>query len=59
MSKKMGRPLSDKPKSTQISVRFDSEGIELLTECCKETNMPKSHVLREGLELFADKFIRK
>lgn len=55
----MGRPLSDKPKSTQVSVRFDDEGIDLLTECCEKTNKPKSHVLREGLELFADKFIRK
>lgn len=59
MSTRMGRPLSDKPKSTQVSVRFDDEGIKLLTECCEKTNMPKSHILREGLELFADKFIRK
>lgn len=59
MSTRMGRPLSDKPKSTQVSVRFDDEGIKLLTECCEKTNMLKSHILREGLELFADKFIRK
>ena len=59
MSKKMGRPLSNKPKSTQVSVRFDEEGIDLLTKCCKKAKMPKSHVLREGLNLFADKFIRK
>lgn len=58
MSAKMGRPLSDKPKARQITIRLDEEGTRLLEKCCEETNQTKSQVLRKGLDLYSQQIIK-
>lgn len=59
MSKKMGRPLSDNPKTKQITIRLDEEGNQLLEKCCEITQESKSDVLRKGLDLYSQQIIKK
>lgn len=58
MSAKMGRPLSDKPKARQITIRLDEEGTLLLEKCCEKTNQTKSQILRKGLDLYSQQIIK-
>jgi len=58
MTAKIGRPLSDKPKTNQITIRLDDEGICLLEKCCDISKQSKSDVLRKGLDLYAQQFIK-
>lgn len=58
MSVKMGRPLSDNPKARQITIRLDNEGIRLLEKCCELTNLSKSEILRQGLDLYFQQLIK-
>lgn len=57
MSTKMGRPLSENPKSKQITIRLDSDGVDLLEKCCEKTNQTKSQVLRNGLDLYSQQIM--
>ena len=41
MSKKMWWPLSDNPKTRQITIRLDEEGSKLLEKCCKITQVSR------------------
>ncbi len=58
MTAKMGRPLSDKPKARQITIRLDEEGTALLEKCCDITKESKSEVLRKGLDLYSQQIIK-
>ena len=44
-NKKMGRP-TDNPKTTQFSVRFDSETLEILDDYCKRKNCSRPQGIR-------------
>jgi len=46
--KKLGRP-TDNPKSTQFSVRFDKETLEILDKYCKENAIPRPEGVREAV----------
>lgn len=51
MTAKMGRPLSENPKKTNVACRLNKDEIIILEECCKKLGMDKSSVLRYGLML--------
>lgn len=51
MSAKMGRPLSDNPKTTNVACRLNRDESIILEECCEKLKMDKSSVLRHGLYL--------
>lgn len=59
MSTKMGRPLSDNPKGKRIGVRLDENTLSTLERCCEELNQSKSDVIRAGINLVAEKIIKK
>lgn len=46
--KKMGRP-TDSPKTTQFSVRFDEETIEILDEYCNQENVSRPEGVRRAV----------
>lgn len=47
----MGRPKSDKPKSTQIGVRLDEETLKKLDENAEHFKETRVASLRRGIEL--------
>lgn len=46
--KKMGRP-TDNPKTTQFSVRFDSDTLEILDEYCLKKQLTRPQGVREAV----------
>lgn len=54
----MGRPKSDNPKATQISVRLDAETIKKLKENAEYYNETHAQSLRRGIEVL-NKIIKK
>ena len=46
--KKLGRP-TDNPKSTQFSVRFDKETLEIFDKYCKENTVTRPEGVREAV----------
>ena len=52
---KIGRPLSDNPKSRIVSIRLDTEGCKILEYCCNKSKKTKSQVIRESLDLYSNK----
>lgn len=59
MSAKMGRPLSDNPKGKRIGVRLDENTLNTLENCCEELGQSKSEIIRTGINLVAEKIIKK
>ena len=55
MSPKTGRPKSDTPKDTMFRVRLDEEYKAKLERCSKKLNISKSDVVRQGIDLMAEK----
>jgi len=53
-SKKMGRPLSDNPKSELIRVRADQAILSKLDACTEKLNTTRSDVIRKGIEKIYD-----
>ncbi|WP_235218593.1 CopG family transcriptional regulator [Paenibacillus sp. FSL R7-269] len=53
-SKKMGRPLSDNPKSELIRVRVDQEILSKLDACTEKLQTTRSDVIRKGIEKVFD-----
>ena len=49
-AKKMGRPLSQNPKSERITVRIDCDTARLLENYSKENNVEKAEVVRQGIK---------
>ena len=49
-AKKMGRPLSQNPKSERITVRIDFDTARLLENYSKENNIEKAEVVRQGIK---------
>lgn len=54
----MGRPKSDNPKATQISVRLDTEAMKKLKENAEYYNETNAQSLRRGIEVL-NKTIKK
>lgn len=46
----MGRPKSEKPKATQITVRLDDETFEKLNQSAEVLNETRVQVIRRGIE---------
>lgn len=46
--RKMGRP-TDSPKTTQFSVRFDNETIEILDDYCNQENVSRPEGVRRAV----------
>lgn len=44
-----GRPKSDNVKDYMLRVRMDKETLEKLDECCKESSLSRSEVVRNGI----------
>jgi hypothetical protein len=55
MSKKMGRPKAEKPKSNLVACRLTDEDLIKLREYCKIHNMTYSDVLVKGLHILLNK----
>ncbi|MFB5764043.1 ribbon-helix-helix protein, CopG family [Paenibacillus medicaginis] len=53
-SKKMGRPLSDNPKSITIKIRIDQEVMSKLEASAEKLNTSRSHIVRQGIEKIYD-----
>jgi predicted DNA-binding protein len=51
MSRKVGRPQADNPKSIKYSIRLDSMTEERLKEYCEKHSMSKGEAIRQGIEL--------
>lgn len=54
----MGRPKSDNPKATQVSVRLDAEAMEKLKENAEHYGETYAQSLRRGIETL-NKAIKK
>ncbi|MGI5967722.1 hypothetical protein [Anaerotruncus rubiinfantis] len=52
MKKKMGRP-TDKPKITQIAVRFDSETLQILDAYCEQERIGRSEGVRRAVQKYS------
>lgn len=50
MSPQMGRPKSENPKATQLSVRLDAETLKKLDENAAYYNESRVDSLRRGIE---------
>lgn len=53
-AKKMGRPLSDNPKSKKIEIRVDQEILSKLDACTEKLQTTRSDVIRKGIEKVFD-----
>ena len=49
MSPRTGRPKADKPKSTQLAVRLDSETLDKLDAVAKANSETRVQTLRRGI----------
>lgn len=47
--KKLGRP-TDNPKTTQFSVRFDNETLNILDKYCKKENLTRPQAIRIAVQ---------
>lgn len=53
-SKKVGRPISDNPKSQTIEIRVDQELMSKLNTVAEKLNTTRSDVVRQGIEKMYD-----
>ena len=52
--KKMGRP-TDNPKTTQFSIRFDEETLQILDEYCKKEKLSRPQAVRIAVKKLGNK----
>ena len=52
--KKMGRP-TDNPKTTQFSVRFDNETLEILDKYCEKNSITRAEGVRKAVRNLKEK----
>lgn len=50
MSPRTGRPKSDNPKATQLSVRLDDEILEKLDKVANKNSETRVQTIRRGIE---------
>ncbi len=46
----MGRPKSENPKSTQLAVRLDKEGLDKLDACVAAYGGTRVEIIRRGID---------
>ncbi len=49
-TKKMGRPLSENPKTARIDVRLTKEELEIVDEYCDKKQVSRAQALRNGIK---------
>ncbi len=59
MKSKMGRPKSDKPKSSQITVRLDDETLRKLDVIATKKSETRVQTIRTGIEKLYSEIIEK
>lgn len=47
--KKLGRPFSEKPKVTALSIKLDKETQDILNDYTKKEKVSKSEAVRRGI----------
>lgn len=55
MSPKMGRPKSENPLTIEVKARIDVKTNESLIKYCKENNVTRTDVVREGIKMVIEK----
>ena len=53
-AKKMGRPLSENPKSETLQIRVDKNTIQKIDECSEALKTTRSNVVRQGIDRIHD-----
>ena len=51
----MGRPKAENPLTIEVKARIDKETNEKLIRYCKDNNMTRTDVVREGIKLVIEK----
>ena len=59
MSAKMGRPLSDNPRTHKLFIRLTDEENTDLEKCCKITGKSRAEFVRDGLSIAIDKILER
>lgn len=54
-SKSMGRPKSENPLTVEVKARIDKKTNDELIKFCKENNITRTDVVREGIKLVMEK----
>lgn len=55
MPPKIGRPKSENPLTIEVKARIDAKTNEKLNEYCKENNVTRTEVVREGIKKVIEK----
>lgn len=55
MPPKMGRPKSENPLTIEVKARIDAKTNEKLIKYCKENNVTRTEVVREGIKKVIEK----
>ena len=50
MSPRSGRPKSDNPKDTRITIRLDKEDCKILARYCEQEQVDKAKAIRTGIK---------
>lgn len=50
MSPRIGRPKSDNPKDTRITIRLDKEDCKILELYCEQEQIDKAKAVRTGIK---------
>ena len=50
MSPRIGRPKSDNPKDTRITIRLDKEDCKILDHYCEQEQVDKAKAIRVGIK---------
>ena len=48
-ARKVGRPPSDNPKATKLTVRIDAEETKILDNYCEQKKVKRADGVREGI----------
>lgn len=55
MSPRIGRPKSETPLTIEVKARIDKETNEKLVKYCKDNNVTRTDVVREGIKKVIEK----
>lgn len=55
MSPRTGRPKAEKPLTIDVKARIDKETNDKLVEYCKDNNVTRTEVVREGIKKVIEK----
>lgn len=59
MSPRTGRPKSDNPKVTQLSVRLDDETLKQLDEVAESNSETRVQAIRRGIKVLHSELVKK